>query len=406
MASAKILLYKSNKKKDGSHPVVIQITHEGKSFRLTYYHCLPKYWDFGNNRFRRSFHGYKVKNAILIQELNKVNDAFDVIARSNEIFTKEKFKNVFYKNILNATDTNFFEFLENYITELFEAGKISNRNAHRVARNRLLSFSENNYKLTFSKVNKSFLNKFERFLLKEGRTGGGVRQMMIVVRGIFNKAIKMELVSKGLYPFRTKFNKEGYSFAHLKSNAVPRALSKRDMESLKNFDIEKHKHLAIAHKVFMFSYYCMGINFKDICKLKKADIYNGRINYIRSKTEGIFSIKISPYMQEIMDYFDSYNEFVFPFLNLSYNTPSKIQDRITHRRGIINKQLKEIGKILGINADLTTYVARHSFANALNTSGVSTKFIQKALGHKDPKTTEHYLKKLGDEELDSLSDLL
>ena len=46
---------------------------------------------------------------------------------------------------------------------------------------------------------------------------------------------------------------------------------------------------------------------------------------------------------------------------------------------------------LGINKKGTTYVARHTFSTVLKHSGVSTEFIQEALGHTDIKTTENYL---------------
>jgi len=36
-------------------------------------------------------------------------------------------------------------------------------------------------------------------------------------------------------------------------------------------------------------------------------------------------------------------------------------------------------------------VSRHSFSTQLKRSGVSTEFIQEALGHTDKKTTENYL---------------
>jgi integrase/recombinase XerD len=40
---------------------------------------------------------------------------------------------------------------------------------------------------------------------------------------------------------------------------------------------------------------------------------------------------------------------------------------------------------------VTTYVARHSISTIMKRSGVSTEFIQEALGHTNIKTTENYL---------------
>ena len=51
----------------------------------------------------------------------------------------------------------------------------------------------------------------------------------------------------------------------------------------------------------------------------------------------------------------------------------------------------KIRKKLGIEKKVTTYVARHTFSTIMKRSGVSTEFIQEALGHTNIKTTENYL---------------
>jgi integrase/recombinase XerD len=59
--------------------------------------------------------------------------------------------------------------------------------------------------------------------------------------------------------------------------------------------------------------------------------------------------------------------------------------------------MKVIAKELEISANVTTYVARHSFATVLQRSGVDTSFISEALGHSSVKTTQNYLAGFEDE---------
>ena len=66
----------------------------------------------------------------------------------------------------------------------------------------------------------------------------------------------------------------------------------------------------------------------------------------------------------------------------------------------VNLELRTLGKELGISADVTTYVARHSFATVLKKSGVNIGIISQALGHQDIKTTQIYLSKFDNEQLD------
>ncbi|MCB0519538.1 MAG: phage integrase SAM-like domain-containing protein [Lewinellaceae bacterium] len=87
----------------------------------------------------------------------------------------------------------------------------------------------NNYrpttKLVFSDINYNFLKGFETHLYKRGCTGGGIHHYMWTLRAIYNEAIRRDLVSKDLYPFKSQLNPNGYSLMNLKSEASPRALS-------------------------------------------------------------------------------------------------------------------------------------------------------------------------------------
>jgi site-specific recombinase XerD len=66
----------------------------------------------------------------------------------------------------------------------------------------------------------------------------------------------------------------------------------------------------------------------------------------------------------------------------------------------VNKELRALGKELRISADVTTYVARHSFATVLKKSGVNIGIISQALGHQDIQTTQIYLSKFDNEQVD------
>ena len=66
----------------------------------------------------------------------------------------------------------------------------------------------------------------------------------------------------------------------------------------------------------------------------------------------------------------------------------------------INRELKALAEDLGITANITTYVARHTFATILKKSGVNIGIISQALGHQDIKTTQIYLSKFDNEQVD------
>ena len=104
-------------------------------------------------------------------------------------------------------------------------------------------------------------------------------------------------------------------------------------------------------------------------KLKWNDIKGDRIFYTRSKTKGHFILKVLPPVQEILDYYQENSrgtKYVFPLLLKENMTPTQIENRKSKTLKKFNKDLKEIARICEIDKNISSYVARHSFATALS----------------------------------------
>ena len=73
----------------------------------------------------------------------------------------------------------------------------------------------------------------------------------------------------------------------------------------------------------------------------------------------------------------------------------------------VNRELKVLASELEIEADMTTYVARHSFATVLKRSGVNTSIISEAMGHSSERVTQIYLDSFENTQIDeAMSNLL
>lgn len=71
-----------------------------------------------------------------------------------------------------------------------------------------------------------------------------------------------------------------------------------------------------------------------------------------------------------------------------------------------NRDLKLIGQLCHIDKPISSYVARHSFANCLKQKGVSTDVISESMGHQNLAVTQAYLKELDTAVLDEAAELL
>jgi Site-specific recombinase XerD len=170
--------------------------------------------------------------------------------------------------------------------------------------------------------------------------------------------------------------------------------------------IGQKKYVELSKDIFIFSYLCGGINFTDIANLTRENIVNDRLHYIRQKTGKPIKIGIP---QEAMLIIEKYskesNGYLFPILdNKVHKTALQKQNRIHKIRGKVNEILKILGKRLGIEANITTYVARHSFASVLKKSGVNIALISEALGHSDLATTQIYLDSFDNEQVDKANE--
>ena len=149
------------------------------------------------------------------------------------------------------------------------------------------------------------------------------------------------------------------------------------------------------------------MNPKDIACLKYKNINEDYLIFERSKTERSMrsdpkpiTVFLTDDMKAIIERWGnknkSSNKYIFPVMEDGMS-PLRQYELLQLFVSFINDWMKRIIKKLGIDKKATTYVARHTFSTVLKRSGVSTEYIQEALGHTNVKTTENYLDSFGKE---------
>lgn len=87
-------------------------------------------------------------------------------------------------------------------------------------------------------------------------------------------------------------------------------------------------------------------------------------------------------------------------------TPSQIENQKRMILKRYNQRLKEIAPICKIEKPLTSYVARHSYANCLKQKGIATDIISESIGHQNVAIRQAYLKKLDTSLIDDAMEVL
>ena len=260
-----------------------------------------------------------------------------------------------------------------------------------------------NKRLSFQQITPGFLDKYEAWLRSNGGTSGGIGVKMRCIRAIFNLAINRGHIKENIYPFKL------YKVSKLKSNGIKKALNIDDINKIGDLNLSEHPTLIDTRNYFIFSFYTRGMNFADMMTLKWADIAKDRIYYTRSKTKINFQIKILSPVQEILDYYKkrkNQTDYVFPILLEERMTYSHLENR---RRKVLkryNKRLRQVASLCEIDKPLSSYVARHSYANCLKQLGVATDIISESMGHQNIAVTQAYLKELDNSLIDEAMEVL
>ncbi len=387
------LIIDSKPLSNGMHKVYLRVIKNRKRKNISLgLDC--KKDNFLNESFTRNHTNHKQDNELLVTFKNRALKIIRDFDLNEKDFSLEEFESEFRFSKKNS-NVELSSFFEEIICEMVRAGKIGNAVAYKETNASIIKFGGK--RLKFSDITPTFLDKYEVFLRETGSQNGGIAFKMRELRALFNKARKRKIIPKELYPF------EEYKISKLKSTTIKRALTLNEFIKIRDVDLSSYPPLMEAYNFFMFSIYTRGMNFKDMMHLRWSDIYNGRIHYTRSKTQGVFNLEIIENVQTILDYYKAQGRstnYVFPILLSDDMTPGQISDRKHKVLQRYNSKLKEIAKLAGVEMKLTSYVARHSFANILKISGTPIEKISEMMGHADVSVTMNYLKEFSNEDLD------
>lgn len=165
-----------------------------------------------------------------------------------------------------------------------------------------------------------------------------------------------------------------------------------------SLNLTQKPHLEIARDLYLFSFFSRGMPFVDVVFLKKPE---DGIDYNRRKTKQWLRISVTAQLESLIKKYDNHSAYVFPILK--DNSSRALYEQYRLALGRTNRNLKVLGKMLGLKTTLTTYVARHSWATAAKNTGAPISVISEGLGHTSESMTQTYLKEFDQSILDEMN---
>lgn len=392
MASAKIILYTSKIFKNGESPIMIRMIQNRKPSYLSIgASSLKEHWDFETNQPKRSHPNHKQLRILIRTKLLEAEKMLletetngDMLS-SNQLIDKVKPD----KRPVQLTVGGYFK---EVVQRLEDSNRIGYAEAFANTWKSLLNYHRGDF--NFSQVTPLWLRRYEDYLEGKGLASNSIFLYLRTFKTLINYAVKEKRLSDKYNPF------EGMSFSkyrHVKTRK--RSLRKDDLMKIMDLAMNPENAHYDFWNFFRFSYLCWGINFIDMAHLKWNNITNNVLHYKRKKTDDLFNIPLLPEAEAILEYYKAQprkpeNPYVFPILSEFHNNAKSQANRIKKVRMQYNNALDEIGKLCGIQEKLTSYVARHTFANVLKQSGVPITVIQEAMGHESEAMTQVYVSQL------------
>jgi hypothetical protein len=283
MAGVKIVLRK-RPNKAGEYPLAIRITKDRKSTYVYLGQYIKKSeWDKVQSRVKRNHANSTRLNQLLLKSLTKVNDVIIALESTGKPYTLQRIRR---KLDLNSSAKSFFAFAKEHFKILEEGGKYNRLGAEKPAINHLRTYL-NGDDIAFHDLSVSKLEGYKAYL-KGGRkvSERTAINYLIVIRTIYNAAIKEGLAKREYYPF-------GAGGIKIKiPESLKIALDKDEIEKIENYSPKKDTNVFHAKNIWLTSFYFAGMRASDLLRLRWRDIQKDRLHYTMSKNDKPGSIAI------------------------------------------------------------------------------------------------------------------
>ena len=399
--SISVVLYTSKTLSNGEHPLMLRLTKERK-MRYTSLHLSldAKFWDFTKNKPKRNCPNKDKINTLIEQKTQKFRNQITEYKIENRDYTLNSLIQRVEQPVIKQTFSSYFDL---FLSTLMAEKRLGYAKTFQELKSSIKSYC-NTLDFYFTDIDILWLRGYELFLRERKNAENTIGIRFRSLRVLYNRAITDNIVKRSSYPFDT------FKVSKFHEQTNKRAIVREDIKRIIDLDLRTittyhSPYLELGRDVFIFSYLSCGMNLTDIANLKYADIINDRVTYNRQKTGKLISFQLQPFSKIIIEKYHkniaTSQDYIFPILDRKvHKTEIQKRDRIKKANKAINSALRKIGKELEIPIELTTYVARHTYATVLKRSGVNVAIISESLGHSDLATTQIYLDSFENSQID------
>lgn len=342
---------------EGSIEIEIKF-HSKRKWISTGVKVIPSHWDNEYSKIVGRIDSQNL-NMRIYHKFSQIEKYINQLILDDQPFSWNDF-NLFLENKTAAK--NFLGFVERMVNNRNDIGEGTRKN-HQKFHRALVEF---NSILNFEDITKANILKYDAWLhqrkkCKQSTIASYHKLMKIYV----NEALRRDLISKNPY--------DGIKIESGKS--TKRKFLTED-EIIKIEECKPTtKSLEKVKDLFIFQLYT-GLSYTDLREINRNNIVNrnGKMVILdqRQKTGEDYYIVLLPQALKVLEKYD----YSLPLMSLEQ----------------YNMRLKIIADTAKVDKNLTSHMARHTYATLCLNKGVKIEILAKMLGHADIRTTQIYAK--------------
>jgi site-specific recombinase XerD len=348
---------RKDKNDTGLVPIYLSLTSQGERERINLKITIQESkWIESKQRLKVSNKVDADINLVLDNIISKITNINTIYRLSDKRISVAIMKDEFLNEIPRVNFCSFFDkCLEDDRLEMKEGSY----KRYKSVLNKLRTYKKEIY---FNEIDLAFFTEYKKHLVKLGNKSTTINSNFKAIKKYLKQAVK--------FGIKLPFDIEDIVTGSTAGNRS--SLSLGEVKLLTNYYqsdfIQAHHKLSLGY--FLFSCFT-GLRLSDVFNLTRKDI-TYEIEFISVKTNKNQIIHLNSTAMSIV----KMNKDLF----INFPVPQ-----------VLNRQLKDIARHLGIKKKVHFHVGRHTFATTFLRMGGNVTKLQKLLGHSKLDTTMQYV---------------
>jgi len=381
MTSISIVLRKDKLNAKKEAPIHFRIIKNRKASYIASGIMLPaQQWNEKKSRVKATHLNSARLNSYLSNKFTEIQDT----VLQHETLSKSLTSKNLREKVFGKRPSDFFGFADAIVEQYRKEGRIGTGDKNRSVIAKLRDYRPT---LTFHDITPEFLIRYEQHLREHhGNCTNTVSKDMKFLRKVFNDAIRADVIGLEANPFgRYQIKQERTHRDYL---------TEEELLRVQDCDIAADTKLALHRDMFIFAAYTGGLRISDVLQLRWSNFDGSHLHVVITKTGAQVSIKVPNKGLELMCGYrraeQCNTDFIFPVLAATLDTgnPLALDAAIATATTQVNRSLKTLANMAGIEKRLSFHISRHSFAVLALRKGISIDKVSKLMAHSAIRETQ------------------